>query len=239
MFNKTKKLPYLTLSNQEKLYLGDVKKMLNGELTLEKFSFGISLANRTSIINHLITKNNFKNYLEIGVRDLRNFKEINIQNKIGIDPHPLKRNQFIITKDSDSFFKNNKKIFDIIFIDGLHLEYQVDKDIKNSLKFLSTNGCIIMHDCNPPTEFHQRKVYEVNGKFPSWNGTAWKSYVKLRINETALEMCCVDCDWGLGIIKKGFQSRYTTQKKIKYNLLEKDRLKLLNLISVKEFIKNY
>ena len=75
MFKKSKKLPYIILSNQEKLYLGQVKKVLNGELILEKFSFGISLANRTSIINHLITKNNFKNYLEIGVRDLRNFKE--------------------------------------------------------------------------------------------------------------------------------------------------------------------
>ena len=96
-----------------------------------------------------------------------------------------------------------------------------------------------MHDCNPPTKFHQREVYEVNGKFPSWNGTTWKSYAKLRINESVLEMCCVDCDWGLGIIKKGFQSRYITQKKIEYNLLEKDRLRLLNLISVKEFIKNY
>ena len=26
-----------------------------------------------------------------------------------------------------------------------------------------------MHDCNPPTEFHQRENYEVDGQFPSWN----------------------------------------------------------------------
>ena len=47
-----------------------------------------------------------------------------------------------------------------------HLEYQVDKDIDESIKFLSKDGFIILHDCNPPSEFHQRENYEINGKFP-------------------------------------------------------------------------
>ena len=41
----------------------------------------------------------------------------------------LKENGNIYKMSSDIFFKSNKKYFDIIFIDGLHLEEQVDKDI--------------------------------------------------------------------------------------------------------------
>ena len=231
------KIPFIKLLNKEKLYLGEVKNTINGELTLQNFNFGICIANRTSIINHLIKKNNFQNYLEIGVRDLRNFEKINIKNKIGVDPHPLKISNQIISTDSDNFFLKNKKNFDLIFIDGLHLEYQVDNDLKNSLKFLTDDGYIVMHDCNPPSEFHQREVYEVDGKFPSWNGTTWKSYAKLRINNQNLEMWCVNCDWGVGIIKKGFQNRYKTNNIINYSLLKKNRSKLLNLISVKKFIE--
>ena len=237
--NNKKSHHYITLSNNKKLYLGEVIKQINGELTLENFEFGMSVANRTSIINHLIKKYNLKNYLEIGVRDLRNFEKINIKNKIGVDNNPLKFDQNIIKTDSDNFFLNNTKNFDIIFIDGLHLEYQVDKDIKNSLNILSNDGFIIMHDCNPPTEFHQREKYEVDGKFPSWNGTTWRSYVKLRMNNEKLNMCCVDCDWGVGIIKKGRQQKYQITQKLNYNLLEKNRSSMLNLISVNKFIKNY
>ena len=145
----------------------------------------------------------------------------------------------IVKTDSNNFFLNNKEIFDIIFIDGLHLENQVDLDLKNSLNFLSKDGYIIMHDCNPPSAFHQREVCEVNGKFPAWNGTAWKSYAKLRIFNGNLNMSCVDCDWGVGVIKKGFQKKFETKREINYSLLEQERSKLLNLISVNNFIKTY
>ena len=238
MINK-KTYHYITLSNNKKLYLGEVVKQINGELTLQNFKFGIDIANRTSIINHLIKKYNLKSYLEIGVRDLRNFEKINIKNKTGVDNNPVKSDRNVIKTDSDNFFLQNKENFDIIFIDGLHLEHQVDKDLKNSLNVLSKDGFIIMHDCNPPTEFHQREKYEVNGKFPSWNGTTWKSYVKLRMNNDKLSMCCVDCDWGVGIIKKGSQQKYKTKQQLNYNLLEKQRSSMLNLISVSEFINNY
>ena len=140
---------------------------------------------------------------------------------------------------SDDFFKKNKVSYDIMFIDGLHLEHQVDMDIKNCLNFISDGGFIIMHDCNPPTEFHQRENYEVEGKFPSWNGTVWKSFAKLRINNPGLDLCCVDCDWGVGIIRKKQQSNFKYSGKLDFQFLDKNRAKLLNLISVNNFIINY
>ena len=48
---------------------------------------------------------------------------------------------------SDEYFLKIKDTgikFDIIFIDGLHLDYQVNLDLKNSLKHLSENGFIVI-----------------------------------------------------------------------------------------------
>ena len=231
--------PYLKLNNGEILRVGDVKKTIQGELTIQQFSYGVDLASRTSVINHLINKYNLNNYLEIGVRDGRNYDKIVINNKTGVDPNPTKDIDGLYKLTSDEFFKINKTKFDLIFIDGLHLEQQVDKDLKESLKILSDNGFIIMHDCNPPTEFHQREHYEVNGQFPPWNGTVWKSFVKLRIKTVNLDLSCVDCDWGVGIIRKKQQSNFKYSGELDFQFLDKNRTKLLNLISVNNFITNY
>ena len=233
------KTPFLKLNNGEILNVGEVKKTIAGELTIQKFSYGYDIASRTSIINHLISKYKLKNYLEIGVRDCRNFDKIIIQNKFGVDPSPIKENHNIYKISSDNFFKSNKKYFDIIFIDGLHFEEQVDKDIANSLSFLSKDGFIIMHDCNPPSEFHQRDKYEVNGKFPSWNGTVWKSFAKLRMKNNGLSLTCIDCDWGIGVIKKANSQTFPYSPILDYNFLDKNRINLLNLISVKNFIEKF
>ncbi len=54
-----------------------------------------------------------------------------------------------------------------------------------------------------------------------------------------LMMSCVDCDWGVGIIKKGKSKIFNFSEKLNYNFLEKNRIDLLNLISVNYFINNY
>ena len=46
-------------------------------------------------------------------------------------------------------FGNNKKNFDVIFIDGFHHYEQCRKDIINSLKVLNENGFILLHDMIP------------------------------------------------------------------------------------------
>ena len=55
--------------------------------------------------------------------------------------------KIIIKKQtSDQFFIHNKIKFDLIYIDGNHLESYVKKDIKNSIKFLNNNGIIVLDD---------------------------------------------------------------------------------------------
>ena len=55
---------------------------------------------------------------------------------------------YCVCTTSDIFFENIDKDqkFDIIFIDADHTYEQVVKDINNSMKHLSANGVIIMHD---------------------------------------------------------------------------------------------
>lgn len=196
---------------------------------------------RYDIINHLIKKNNYKSYLEIGVRhpNAGCFNKIKINSKLGVDPNPLVNQDNIYIGTSDIFFKNNNKTFDIIFIDGLHLEEQVDKDVVNALNCLNENGTVLLHDCNPPTAFHQRKEYDVTKRLP-WNGTVWRSLAKLRMTRDDLNINVVDTDWGVGIIRKSNNEQlFPLHEDFTYDLLENNRNELLNLISTKSFYKLY
>tara|TARA_B100000287_G_scaffold253138_1_gene237846 strand:- start:13224 stop:13901 length:678 start_codon:yes stop_codon:yes gene_type:complete len=220
---------------------------------------------RHDIINSLISKYNLRNYLEIGVFiPEHNFNKIIAENKEGVEPGievdvrnnymdgvnpPTAKMNFVT---SDDFFKSiekswwneDTKKYDIIFIDGLHLEEQVDKDIENCLKHLNDGGFIVLHDCNPENEFRVRPMEEFYKDGKPWNGTVYKSIVKLRCSRDDLDIKVVDTDEGCGIIQVKNSKLYEHREKvdinnIKYDLLENDRKNLLNLISPKEFKKIY
>lgn len=187
---------------------------------------------RTDIINHLIKKNNYKRYLEIGVRDPEsNLNLIDVEHKDGVDP--AGNCNFPIT--SDDFFEqlDENVTYDIIFIDGLHLDYQVEKDITNSLKHLSEGGTIVMHDCSPIKEEHQVEEYVVG---TTWNGTTWKAYVKFRMTDENLSMVVVDTDHGVGVITKGKQTLYPKSDVLDFKLLNENRKEILNLITPEQFL---
>src|SRR5690554_2397774 len=101
---------------------------------------------RSDIINFLLVKlKRETTYLEIGVRNpADNYDKINSTIKYSVDPGiEYKENPVDFKLTSDDFFsqlKNGKILnqeikFDVIFIDGLHLAEQVDRDIKNALEF--------------------------------------------------------------------------------------------------------
>jgi len=188
---------------------------------------------RYNIINYLIKKFNYKSYLEIGVARGNNFNKIKCNHKDGVDPKGRGANYKIT---SDKFFSKNRKKYDLIFIDGLHVEEQVNRDIKNSLKHLSKNGIIVIHDCNPPTWKHQA----VPRQQLMWNGTVWKSFVKLRCTNPNLFMFVIDTDWGCGIIKRGKQELYnkkSLKECLEWEYFKNHKKELLNLKSIQEFKK--
>ena len=188
---------------------------------------------RWDIINRFIAEYNYKSYLEIGVRSKTCYKRINIEHKACVDPAKETTPTFCLT--SDNFFKQNKSTFDIIFIDGLHLCEQVERDILNSLDFLNNKGTIICHDMNPINETHQIRQY--NGG--TWNGDVWKAWVKLRSKRSDLNMYVVDTDHGIGVIRKGKQDVIKSlPEKLTYKDLVNNRKQYLNLITLKEFINS-
>ncbi len=235
-----------------------------GQCSMHHFRHDFHNINRNSIINHLIKKYNYKSYLEIGVYNCSHFNEVYIDEKFGVDPSPKEDDPtYKYWKDkihkstSIQFFMNldeNEK-FDIIFIDGCLYEYNVMKDIENGLKHLNNNGTILLHDCNPPSEFLQRddyskrhygsKKYKViwnNRAYTDrhWNGKVWKIISKLRATRSDLEVCVVDADWGVGIIRYGQQELFkmVDRKDIEnFDVLIKYRKYMLNLISPEKFLQ--
>lgn len=66
--------------------------------------------------------------------------------KYNLKSFGIEKNIKIIKKNSKSFFKNNKQIFDLIFIDGSHNYKDVLFDIKYSKKILKDGGIIVGDD---------------------------------------------------------------------------------------------
>ena len=201
--------------------LNKFKKIINKfyyEIFIENFKDKISFDFpqdyfRWDLIDYLIKKNNYLNYLEIGCDDDQLFSKVKIKNKIGVDPVSGGN----VRKNSDDFFLENKDKFDLVFIDGLHIYEQVKKDIINSLKCLNENGIILVHDCMPDS-LSKQAVPRYKMK---WNGDVWKAIVDLRQRED-LDIFTCEIDQGIGIITKRKNSSILKLNKPAKNLKFKD-----------------
>jgi len=151
---------------------------------------------RHDIINHLIAKNNFDTYLEIGIFDGFTFNQVKCQNKTGVDPgiEGIVIPQVTHKMTSDDFFKICDRKYDIIFIDGLHEYTQVVKDFNNAVDHINDNGYILFHDCNPPDEESQY----VPRQTVSWNGDVWKAFILIK--EVNPHAYVLDTDFGIGVV---------------------------------------
>ena len=182
---------------------------------------------RIEIIQNIINKQNYQNYLEIGCDKNENFSKIKIKNKIGVDP--LRGGT--IRKTSDEFFNSNTEKFDIIFLDGLHTYEQTIKDINNSLKFIKSSGVIVIHDCLPKKIWNQI-VPRIYGH---WNGDVWKAIVHSRTYQNADTYTCI-ADHGLGLIfkrknKNLLEIKIKEFKKLKFSDYYKNHKIFMNPIS--------
>ena len=207
---------------------------------------------RTAIINYLLAYlERETTYLEIGIRNPEdNYNHIIAHTKYSVDPGmEFAANPADFKMTSDIFFKklgNNgilgKEVrFDVIFIDGLHLAEQVDRDITNALNYLKEDGFIVLHDCNPPTAWHAREAHHYNHTPAAgyWNGTTWKAFLKWRGNHSVFS-CCIDTDWGVGILSKKYaigQSLSHNNPFYEFHVFDNNRKTFLNLITFDELKK--
>jgi hypothetical protein len=223
-------------------------KTLFGSVDLHKAETS-KTPTRTQIINFLIEniRSNSKTsvaYLEIGVRNPDdNFNKVIADDKVGVDPAV----QFVggtgFTLTSDSFFEQlgagvispKATTFDLVFIDGLHEANQVYSDVENALKVLRPNGYVVLHDCSPPLESFAREDYSFmySPAAGIWLGTSWKAFVKYRMCKT-LYSCCIDSDWGVGILSPDVNIGAPLDKEIMffdYKELDSDRDNVLGMVS--------
>ena len=196
--------------------------------------------NRIALINSAVRKVLDKKkdckYLEIGCDDNFVFNSIILpdENKIGVDPRQGGNHRMT----SDEFFSQNKKNFDIIFIDGLHHYEQCQKDVINSLKFLNLNGYIFIHDLLP-LNWKMELVPRIQGH---WNGDVWKVGYELSLLKN-LEFKIANIDSGIGYLKKTSDVKYIKlpellNKRFKDYLNIYNELPLINPIDALREINN-
>jgi hypothetical protein len=200
---------------------------------------------RTEIINKLIQSRGYKFYLEIGCENPNNnFNKIKCEIKESVDPYlecppylTLKKfqrfAQLVTYKmTSDQFFEQNRNKYDIIFLDGLHFEDQAALDIVNGMKCLNKEGLIVVHDCLPPKEKFQNEKRTTL----KWNGSVWKAVASL--NQLDVLFHVIDTDYGCALIPKA-EITYIPKSNLTWNDFVKNRNKLMNVITEKQFKKKY
>ncbi len=221
---------------------------------------------RLNVCNDILKKINGNTYLEIGIDKGYILTAIRAEHKIGIDPVPepkiVKQDPSVryFSMESDVFFKNHAdNVFiengvDVALVDGLHEYNQVLRDIENCLKYLNDSGVIIVHDCNPAIEpqgcstyLEARELAEKSGVILHvWNGDVWKAITHIRATRSDLEAFVLDCDYGLGVVRKALtESQLIDLPKpvelLNYKDLEANREKFLGLRApqeVKYFIES-
>lgn len=187
--------------------------------------------NRIDIINRLVRKFGYESYLEIGTQSGICYNQITAPLKQGVDPapawlpDPLNLNERMFVGTSDAFFEKNKRMFDIVLIDGDHTADQCERDIRNAMQCLNLGGTIVCHDMLPKTEEHQM----VPRQSLQWTGDVWKAWVKLRSEREDWRMCVINTDWGVGLIQRGRQNTITMPEKLTWPAFKANHRKWLNL----------
>lgn len=205
---------------------------------------------RATIMQTFINTYSSKTYLEIGVYDCINFFQMDAPIKIAVDPFIRKpegykesNQELFFELESDTFFKNEEKRLqdsglDVVLVDGLHTYEQSLNDVLNSLKYLNDGGLIVMHDCNPKNKASAHRNMKEAVKLPGftggWMGDVYKSILWLRANREDLEVCVLDVDCGLGMIKRGKNNTKLTLSdsdilNMPYEVFEKNKKNYLNM----------
>lgn len=203
----------------------------DGTIAVSKTKRRGRVRSRIEIINTLIDRHDYKSYLEIGVFQGNCLNAVRCDHKISVDPAPKCPVTYRMT--SDEYFARVRENFDIVFIDGLHTEVQVKKDIANALERLNDGGTIVCHDCLPESEWQQRDTEDYDGN-GVWVGTVWREFARLRMTRPDLWMGVINTDCGVGLIRRGKQETYP-EGEITYPEYWKNRKQMMNVISPEDF----
>ena len=149
---------------------------------------------RAEFLNGVLSQFQSPRYLEIGVNEGQTFFEISAAYKAAVDPSFI----FDVSKaresgadseffeiTSDEYFAtvaDRAKLFDVIYLDGLHTFEQTLRDFNNSIELLQQDGVIVIDDVLPtsyqaglPNQLDSFKINEfLNDDDASWMGDTYK-----------------------------------------------------------------
>lgn len=190
---------------------------------------------RWDLLNEIAQEIDARTYLEIGCDSDVCFNKINVFDKTGVDPRKGGTHRMT----SNEFFTSNIKIFDLVFVDGLHMRHQVVRDVENSLECLSDNGIIALHDAIPLKYVYQivplsaaSAHEEFNG---AWTGDVWKAVVDLR-GRADIDVCTVPVCTGITLIKKRSNRNILTNiDELDWPCFVEKKQHLLNIIGIDEY----
>ncbi len=148
--------------------------------------------NRVALVNALVSRTPNCAYLEIGCADNSLFSALPIADKTGVDP--VEGGTLRMT--SDAFFAQNKRKFDVVFIDGLHTYEQVRTDAINAMASLNDGGWIAFHDMLPST-WRDQHVPRLKDR---WTGDVWKVAFELAATD-GIDFRIVLIDHGCGVLR--------------------------------------
>jgi hypothetical protein len=222
---------------------------------------GPVIQTKSDIINWFARTYYYKSYLEISTFTTGNFFDqvdealYTTKDCLNYNPDDFPKEFFENSRSDDhnipfmeyeqhlERIRNSHGLFDVILVDPYHTFEQSVKDIETALRLVSDQGVIVVHDCNPPEEELIRETWVPGG----WCGQTYQSFLDFRLRNPYIETFVVDIDYGCGIIRK----RYPALKPlfledglqfsdiVKWEYFYENRKKLLNLITVEEFLNHY
>lgn len=191
------------------------------------------MKDKAELINTVIKHKNYKSYLELGVGEhLWTISQIRCNFITSVDIAKINDVFPSFVGTTDDFFKSNTKTFDVIYIDADHEENAVLKDFNNSVKSLSEDGIILMHDIGPLSE-ESTSMYA--------HGTAYKAFIKIRNsnNYTAFSYEFANDKDVLGFVKKRKNNNklsVSAPDEISYNFYESNKEEILQRKTVEEIL---
>ena len=148
----------------------------------------------------LIKTCGYKKYLELGVYFGTTYnyvkKYCEVAHAVDIEFKDFINKDSFFHMTTDEFFKQNKNMYDLIFIDACHEFGQVKKDFDNSLKVLNPGGVIVLHDTDPYCIEYTAKnrcsdCYKMNNYLSQIKEV---NYLTLPMTETGLSLVQRKCD---------------------------------------------
>ncbi len=157
--------------------------------------------------------------------------------------------------------KERHHSYDVILVDPWH-EYEPSyRALEAALDLVAERGMIIVHDCLPPTPKHASPDYAPG----PWCGVTYKAYLDFVLTREDIAYFTIDADFGCGVIRKvGLRTdtlsaldsigagRVNAQDRTaligkwtnlgddfdaSYRLLHDHKRELLNLVSVRQFLR--